>query len=97
MDTRDLTKLLRTGLVSITTTGITINDEVRACYTVVSEKGTYIVIKFSNGHVVAPVENIKKVDVEERSYNLFDWQYDIFNSDNEFLCSIIKVRCVDND
>lgn len=88
----ELTKLFREGTMTITTTGININDKVISCYTLDNDKEKYIVVKFSNGHVVAPVKNIQEIDTKEHPYNPFEWQYDLFNSDNEFLCSIIKYK-----
>ena len=86
----DLTKLFREGIVVIIDSGISIKDKVTSCYTLEEAKETYIVINFSTGHIIAAIDNIKKVD--EMVSTLCQWQYDLFRSNGEKICSIIKLE-----
>lgn len=86
----DLTKLFRQGIVIITAPGMTIKDKIKTCYTIKDNERTYITIKFSNGHIIAAIDNIKKVD--EMVSTLCQWQYDLFNSNKELECSVVKLK-----
>ena len=88
MNIKELVKLFRTGTMAISKTGLTVTDKVTACYTLDDEGKTYIIIKFSNGHVIANPGDI----VSDDSNIYFKWKYNILDSNKEILCSIVKLK-----
>lgn len=87
MDIRELVKLFRTGSIGISKPGLTITDKVTSCYTLDNEDKTYVVIKFSNGQAVVDPKNIVS---DPNIY--YEWRYNILDSNNEILCSIVKLK-----
>lgn len=92
MDIRELVKLFRTGTIAISKPGLTITDKVTSCYTLDYEDKTYIVIKFSNGQAVVDLKNIVS---DSNIY--YEWRYNILDSNNEILCSIVGLRGEDDE
>lgn len=89
MKKEELTKLFREGMIIITASGVTIKDKITGCYTFEDDGKTYIIVKFSNGHVVADIKNVKKIN--EMASTLCEWQYDLLNFDGP-RCSVIKLK-----
>lgn len=92
MKKEELTKLFREGTIIITASGMTIKDEIIGCYTFEEDGETYIIVKFSNGHIVTAIENVKEIDRSNTLSSLCEWQYDLFNFNGEKMCSIIKIK-----
>lgn len=84
----ELTKLFREGMIIITASGVTIKDKITGCYTFEDDGKTYIIVKFSNGHVIANPGDI----VSDDSNIYFKWKYNILDSNKEILCSIVKLK-----
>lgn len=87
MNIKELVKLFRTGTMAISKTGLTITDKVTSCYTLDNEDKTYIVIKFSKGYAI-----VEPKDIVNDPNIYYEWRYNILDSNNEILCSIVKLK-----